>query len=105
MPRYMIEVPHENDYGACVRVLDAFLVYGSHFLTHADWGCKDGDHTAWITLEARDDVEARQALPPVLRPNAKVVKLNKFTPEEIREIRQQWREYLQSGVKPGEEAK
>lgn len=31
-------------------------------------------------------------LPPILRNTARVVKLNKFTPEQIRELYQMWRQ-------------
>jgi hypothetical protein len=98
MQRYMIEVAHEHTYADCVRVLDTFLTYGSHFVTHADWGCMAGDHTAWVIIEATDEAEARQVLPPVFRPKAKVVKLNKFTPEQIREMRRQWQEQRRQGA-------
>lgn len=44
MPKFLIEIPHEATTAACARVVEHFLRSGSHFLTHADWGCKDGDH-------------------------------------------------------------
>ena len=48
MPRFLIEVPHEPEQLACARTVKIFLNTGSHFLTHADWGCMDGDHKAWF---------------------------------------------------------
>lgn len=44
MPKFLIEIPHEATTAACARVVEHFLRSGSHFLTQADWGCKDGDH-------------------------------------------------------------
>ncbi|HYX20866.1 MAG TPA: hypothetical protein VFA98_08480 [Thermoanaerobaculia bacterium] len=41
MPRFLIEVPHEAETVACARVVDVFLKSGSHFLSNADWGCRD----------------------------------------------------------------
>jgi hypothetical protein len=87
MARFLIEVPHEEDIVACAHVVEIFLKTGSHFLTHADWGCKDGDHRAWIIAEVDNKEQARAILPPAYRHQAKVVQLNKFTMEEIEEIR------------------
>jgi hypothetical protein len=86
MARFLIEVPHEAERVACARVVEIFLKTGSHFLTHADWGCKDGEHKAWIIAEVENKDEARSILPPGLRPQAKITRLNYFTLEEIDEI-------------------
>jgi len=86
MSRFLIEVPHEAERVACARVVEIFLKTGSHFLTHADWGCRDGDHKAWIIAEADNREEARSILPPALRPQATIVKLNCFTVDEIDSI-------------------
>ena len=81
MARFLLEVPHEAV--ACARAAQIFLNAGSHFLTHADWGCTDGEHKAWILVEAVGKQEARGILPPSMRSQAKIVKLNYFTLEEI----------------------
>jgi hypothetical protein len=86
MPSFLIEVPHEAETVACARVVKVFLESGSHFLTHADWGCRDGDHRAWIIAEVDNKEQARAILPPAYRPQAKIVQLNKFTLEEIDEL-------------------
>ncbi|HOD65896.1 MAG TPA: hypothetical protein PKW75_08195 [candidate division Zixibacteria bacterium] len=83
MPRYLIEVPHEEDTVACARVVKVFLETGSHFLTHADWGCEDGEHKAWITVETDTREAARSVVPPAFRSQAKVTQLTYFTMEEI----------------------
>jgi len=51
MKRFLIEVPHSADKGSCDEAIQVFLQTGSHFLTHADWGCQDGEHKAWIIVE------------------------------------------------------
>lgn len=89
MARFLVEVPHEATPAVCARIVDVFLKSGSHFLTNADWGCKDGDHRAWITVELDSKDAARRILPPVCRPHAKIVQLNTFTIEEIEEILRQ----------------
>ena len=86
MARFLIEVPHDPERVACARVVEIFLKTGSHFLTHADWGCLDGDHKAWIIAEVDSKEEARSIVPPALRSQAKIVKLNFFTLEEIEPI-------------------
>lgn len=86
MPRFLIEVPHESDTVACARAVQVLLKTGSHYLTHADFGCMDGDHRAWITVEADSKEEARNMLPPSYRAQARVTGLNKFSLEHIEEL-------------------
>ena len=83
MPRFLIEVPHDSDTVTCARAVHVFLSTGSHFLTHADWGCRDGDHRAIIIAEAENHNEARMIVPVAFRPAAKVVRVGKFTLEQI----------------------
>jgi hypothetical protein len=52
-------------------------------MTNADWGCMDGEHTAWIIVEVDSKEQARSILPPAFRSQAKIVALNKFTLEQI----------------------
>ena len=89
MHKYLIEDSHEPSHLECVRALDAFLQAGAHYLTNAEWGCRAGVHTAWIIVEAENDAEARLMVPPVIRNSAKLVRVNRFTPEEIREMRKE----------------
>jgi hypothetical protein len=84
--RFLIEVPHEETTVACARVVEVFLRTGSHFLSTADWGCKDGVHKAWIVVEVDSKDEARGIVPPAFRAQARVVQLNTFTMTEIESI-------------------
>jgi len=86
MPKFLIEVPHEPEIVACARVVQIFLSSGSHFVTHADWGCMDGEHSAWLTVDVDTKEDARAVLPPGFRSHARIVQLNKFTIEDIDEI-------------------
>jgi hypothetical protein len=86
MARFLIEVPHSADVAECARVVRVFLETGSHFLTHADWGCLDGVHKAWIIVDVESKEEARTILPLAFRPEAEIVKLNEFRMEQIDEI-------------------
>jgi len=89
MARFLIEVPHEAEKVACARAVQILLTTGSHFLTHADFGCLDGEHKAWIIVEGENKEELRSIVPPTYRSQAKIVKLNKFALEEIEELLRQ----------------
>ena len=86
METYFIEVPHEADVSACAKAVKIFLNTGSHFLSNAQWGCRDGEHKAWLILDLDSREQARAILPPGYRSQAKIVKLNRFTMAEIDEL-------------------
>ena len=87
MPRFLIEVPHEGAVAACTRAVEVFLRTGSHFLTHADWGCLDGEHKAWLIVEVDTRDAARSTVPSAYRSQARVVQLNTFTMDQIAQLR------------------
>jgi len=83
MPRYMIEVPHSADQSACIQAMHIFLKTGSHYVTHCDWGCLDGEHKAWITVETDNRDQALQIVPPAFRHDAKIIQLERFSLEQV----------------------
>jgi hypothetical protein len=83
MAKFLIEVTHEADELACARVVKLFLSSGSHLLTHADWGCMDGDHRSWIIVDVADKHAAMAIVPPALRPTAHIIGLNQFSLDQI----------------------
>lgn len=85
MTRYLIEVAHENSKQACNQAVQAFLATGSHFVTHADWGCDDDEHKAWFVADLESKEQALSLLPPLFRPNAKITTLRKFTLDSAEE--------------------
>ncbi|HKS07782.1 MAG TPA: hypothetical protein VJR92_15875 [Gemmatimonadaceae bacterium] len=87
MPRFFIEVPHGASTADCNRAIDTFLRTGSHFLTHADWGCKDGEHKAWFIAELDSKDEARNIVPSPYRHDAKVVQLTVFSLKDMEGLR------------------
>jgi hypothetical protein len=89
MARYLIEVPHEAEEAACKRAIQTFLETGSHFLANADWGCSDGDHRAWLVMQTEDREDVKYALPPSVRPDARIVRLEKFTMADVEEMASQ----------------
>jgi hypothetical protein len=90
MGTYLIEVPHEATEAACANAVKIFLETGSHFLANADWGCEDDEHKAWLLVDVDSREQALHIIPPGLRANARIVKLRKFTREDINE-------YLETG--------
>jgi hypothetical protein len=88
MARYLLEVEHSAEALECLRAIQIFLKTGSHYLTHAEWGCKDGDHKAWMIVDVDTKQDALTILPPAYRTKAKVVGLTKFALPEIEEALQ-----------------
>jgi hypothetical protein len=86
MARFLIEVPHESEVVSCSRAAKVLLESGSHFLTHADFGCRDGVHKAWIVVDVESKDEARNLLPVAYRRHASIVQLNKFGLNELDDL-------------------
>lgn len=82
MDRYIVESPHTAD--DCKKALKDVLAAG--YLSHFEWGCAVGDHRGWVIIEAESAQEARMVVPSSQRPKATVVKLNKFSPEEVHQM-------------------
>jgi hypothetical protein len=85
MHKFLIEVPHGDDKDACNYAIKVFQQTGSHFLTHAEWGCLDGVHKAWMIVEVENKEAARYIVPPVFREIANIVQLSHFTAHDILE--------------------
>jgi hypothetical protein len=83
MAKFLIEVPHEPGPVACARAIKILFDSGSHFLTHADFGCRDGVHKAWITVDVDSKDDARGIVPAAYRTMATVVELTRFDPKYI----------------------
>jgi hypothetical protein len=83
MSRFLIEIPHEAEKMACLKAIKVLQETGSHFLTHADYGCLDGVHKAWLIMDVDSKHEALMIVPRAYRPKARIVKLNMFSVEEI----------------------
>ncbi len=83
MARFLIEVPHEPAPRPCLTAIEIFLKTGSHYLTHCDWGCGDGEHKAWIIVDVASRDEALRIVPPAFRPQARITRLEKFTLDQV----------------------
>ncbi len=85
MARFLIEVAHEATEEACLTAINTLLSTGSHFLTNTEWGCKDEEHKCWVIVDVDSKEEARTILPPVYRNEAKIIKLNRYTLDDLTE--------------------
>jgi hypothetical protein len=85
MKKFLIEVPHGADKDACNQAIQVFLQTGSHFLTHAEWGCLDGEHKAWIIVDMESKEDARFIVPPLFRSTAKITELTTFNAKDFLE--------------------
>jgi hypothetical protein len=85
--RFLIEIPHDGTAVACARAAELLLRTGSHFMTHAEYGCTDGVHKAWMIVETGSKEEARNMVPPDLKPIAQITRLNHFTMAQVDELK------------------
>jgi hypothetical protein len=83
MDRYIVIAKHTDE--MCTKALKQIESIG--YITHFDWGCKDGNHTGWVIIEADSHAEALMCVPSADRPQAKAVKLTKFSPEQVRAMK------------------
>jgi hypothetical protein len=79
MQRYIVISRHEAP--DCAAVLNNFLAAG--YITHFDWGCGAGEHCGWAVIEADMDSEALLVVPAGLRKKAQVVRLTRYTREDL----------------------
>ena len=87
MSQFLLEVPHEEDLVSCEKAIKILLSTGSHFLTHAHFGCHDGIHKAWIIVDLNSKEEARSIIPTEYRHQSLVVKLTQFSLDKVNKIR------------------
>jgi hypothetical protein len=80
--RYMIMMPHTKE--QCLKALDDMVASSSDLLSMTEWGCMAGDHTGYVIVTAASEAAARNMVPAAERASARVIKLNKFTPEQIK---------------------
>ena len=84
MAQYILEVSHTDP--ECIAGLNRIVEWGMHLLHYAWFGCAVGVHTCWLQLEVDTEAEARGVLPPSMRSQARVVQVQKLTPDQIRDL-------------------
>ena len=80
----MVISPHTEE--ECLAALDAAAKQGKDSLNKLEWGCMSGDHTAYAIYEAESADAARRLVPENVRSKARVIKVDKFTPDQIRKF-------------------
>jgi hypothetical protein len=81
MARYLIESPHSA--ADCVLIVNQ--VHAMGYLHNFDWGCDAGVHCGWAILEADSEAEAAMAVPTLVRGEARVIPIVKYTPDQVRQ--------------------
>lgn len=83
MATYLIEIPHSENTAECKQVIQLFLESGSHLLSNAHWGCKDGVHKSWFINDFDSKENVLQIIPPFLRHHANIIELTTFNQGDI----------------------
>ena len=86
MPRYLIEIPHSGNPIECKQVIKLFLESGSHLLSNAEWGCKDGVHKSWFISDFDSKEHALRVVPPLLRHNTTIIEITKFNKTDMPDL-------------------
>jgi hypothetical protein len=95
MDRYLIETPHTGS--ECLALIK--LINAQGYLWNFDWGCEAGIHSGWaIIIDAENEVEARLAVPPLVRSRARIIRLNKFDATTIENYEKQEAAGARSGA-------
>jgi hypothetical protein len=79
--RFFVMARHTPE--ECLKTLDDVSAKSSKLLATFDWGCMAGDHTGYAILEAKDEAGVKAMLPADMK-DVKIVKLNKFTEQQIK---------------------
>jgi hypothetical protein len=80
--QYVVIAPHEPQ--ECLKALDEMVTEKK--LEKWSFGCMDGDHTGYLVTGASSKEDALANVPSNLRSKARVVELNKFTPEQVKQF-------------------
>jgi len=81
---YLVQIKHTPE--QCVATLNGVKSKGDAFLSKFEWGCMQGDHTAYAFLEGKSEEDVKMMLPKDVQALAKIEKVDKFTPEQIEKI-------------------
>lgn len=84
MTDFMIQAPHTKE--ECLHTLDEILASGKEVLSKYEFGCMKGDHTGYALVNVQDETAARTMVPKFLRAKARVVPVERFTPEAVRAL-------------------
>jgi len=81
---YLVKIPHTPE--QCLASLDNMKTKGDAFLSKFEFGCMDGDHTAYAFINGTSADNVTKMLPESEQKTAKVTKVNKMTAADIEKI-------------------
>jgi hypothetical protein len=79
MNTYYIELPNTGE--DCKTAIKSIYAHG--YLTHFEWGCKEGHHIGFFSMETEDSQDPLRILPAFMRKNAKVYKVHKLLRKKL----------------------
>jgi hypothetical protein len=82
MSHYMVISPHTPE--ECLKTLDDVSAMGADQLKMWRWGCASGDHTGYLMVMAANETDALSKVPAAIRDKAKAIKVDSFTPAQIK---------------------
>jgi hypothetical protein len=72
MPRYLVESSHTDR--ERVWTLNEILSDTPETLECFHWGCHDGEHVGWATVEAENKFVAQKLVPSKIRAKARIMR-------------------------------
>ena len=83
MPKYIVISNHTVE--DCQKAIQHFAQNYAGYVTNFAWGCHDHDHNAYAIIEAESPEIARMSVPPLLRDKAKVIQVEYFNPNKMKD--------------------
>ena len=85
--KYFVKTTHTPE--QCLSALEEISKTDPKLISKFQWACKSGDHTGYAILEGDSESGVMNKLPPSARSNAKIQKVDNFTPEQIAAMHKQ----------------
>lgn len=82
--KYMVVVSHTPE--QCLTQLDEISAKGADLLNKFEWGCKSNYHTGYALIESENEATIKNMLPKGIQKNIRIVKVNRFTQEDLAAI-------------------
>lgn len=82
MDRFLVESPHTEK--QCKQAIQT--IFASGYIHNFEWGCDEDIHVGYAIIESENKSQALLVVPPNLRGEAPVIKLNRFDPSKDSDI-------------------
>jgi hypothetical protein len=87
MNTYYVQISHTP--GQCLNMLSDLKGKGDTFLSKFEFGCMEGDHTAYGFLQGKSEQDVRMMLPKEEQSEAKIQKVDRLTADQITKLHQE----------------